>query len=592
MSYCMLSARPADNITVNRVEIIGAKALKEDQIKAVMRLKEHKLFSKTRFDRRLLRMDAISVKTFYRSKGFLEVTVKDSFAIRDDQADVFLIIKEGKQYYLRSVVIRGNRIVSDKTISNLMGLRKHKPYDPVTANSNIATVEAEYQRYGKLFCVVRVSDVIRDSVNVLIQIDEGPDVYIHSYFIEGLKQLDTSIVKRELVFKPGDKYNRDDIIRSQRRLIETGVFSAANITPIQVANSDSTVNLLIELRQFKPREWISEGGYYPIEFYEGVEPFPGIGGEVEWRNRSLLKTTTSFSTKLTGHIPIGQEIYYPRIRFDTSFRNQWILGYRIPTQIKAYYETFKNYGQKDNPNIHRYGLTVSNLYRFSDRSFFDSGLRWEKFIEPKSLKKDIEQRSFTIKLHLDGTDNPLYPQKGWMLDMDLNQTGGILGGSRDFLKMDFGVNKYVPVSGGVVLAGRIKYGMMFGWDKTYRDIRYDKFYLGGSTSLRAWETLKFQTVEVVDESGKKTEIPYGNTIRILTNWEIRFPLFWLIGGEIFADGGLLTDNVSFVTPQNIVWDIGVGVTLSTPLGPIRLDYAVPVKQLNVWELQLGVHYIF
>jgi outer membrane protein insertion porin family len=583
---------PSEEIYVNRVTILGAHAIAEDHIRSLLRLKPGTFFSRTKFDRRVLKLDALTVKTLYLSRGFLEVTVKDSFTVEDKKADVYLVIHEGKQYFLKGVKVTGNRSVNDKVIYNLLELKPGKPYNPVTINANLTLLEEAYQRKGKLFCSIQVNDAIRDSVDLFINIREGPDVYIHTYFIEGLEGLDTLLVTREFAFRVGERYDLDKITLTQKRLMETGVFSFANITPLKIADSDTMVNLLVELRRFKPREWISEGGYYPIEFYEGVEPFPGIGGEVEWRSRTLFRTMTNFSTKLTGHIPLEQEIIYPRVRFDVGFANQWFLGFRIPTRIKLYYETFRNYGQTGNPKILRYGLRLTNLYRFQERSFLESGLQWEKFIEPAGQKQDIEQRSYNLQFHWDAVDDPLYPNRGWKLDLDLNRTGGILGGNRDFLKVDLGVSGYTRPVGKIVFAGRIKYGMIFGWDTTYQDIRYDQFYLGGSTSLRGWETLRFQTRQYREADGTRRTVPYGNIVRVLTNWEVRFPLVWLLGGEIFADGGQLTDHYARVSLNRIVWDVGAGLTLSTPLGPIRLDYAVPVRQTDQWQLHLGVHYIF
>ena len=126
--------------------------------------------------------------------------------------------------------------------------------------------------------------------------------------------------------------------------------------------------------------------------------------------------------------------------------------------------------------------------------------------------------------------------------------------------------------------------MIVGWNTEYHDYLYDQFYLGGSNTLRGWDMLRYR----VDANNQ----PAGDIIRILNNYEIRFPLFWLLGGELFLDGGHIYGDYKNIALKDLNWNAGFGLTLSTPLGPIRLDAAKALnKDLN-WKIQLGVQYIF
>jgi len=578
--------------TVKTVSILGAEIVKESLILSAMRMKKSTIFSSQEFDSRILRLDAISVKTLYISNGFLEVSVEDSTRIVDDKVHVFLKISEGKQYFLRSVEIQGNQTITDKTINKILEFIPKKPYDPVTANKNLSLVRQEYEQYGKLFSSIMITDKIGDSVNVQLQVEEGPDVYIDTFFIEGLQNLGEDNVTREIAFKSGDLYKKEEIDLTKRRILQTGVFSYAGITPLPVAGSDTTVNVLIELRQFTPKQWSSEGGYFPIEYYRGVEPIPGIGGEIEWRNRSLSRSTTNFSTRVIVQGLLSEDylyLIYPKFGMDMDFSNQWFLERRIPTKIRLFYETFTNLSQEGSLSpVMRYGLQLTSHKKFDNFSFIETGLNWEQFIGFENDQQEIEQRTFKLRGFLDRSDDPLYPYNGYRLTGEVSQTGGILGGTRDYVKIDLGINKYNQIHKKIVLAGRLKYGMIFGWEGSYNDVQYEKFYLGGSSSLRGWDMLKFK----VDEN----DMPNGDIIRLMMNWEIRFPLFWILGGELFIDGGYLTDSFRNQSIGQIEWDGGFGITLMTPLVPLRLDFAIPLKKstggINSWKIQLGANYIF
>lgn len=578
--------------TVKTVSIIGAEIVKESLILSAMRTKKSTIFSSQEFDSRILRLDAISVKTLYISNGFLEVSVEDSTRIVDGKVHVFLKISEGKQYFLRSVEIQGNQTITDKTINEILEFIPKKPYDPVTANKKLSLVRQEYEQYGKLFSSIMITDKIGDSVNVQLQVEEGPDVYIDTFFIEGLQNLGEDNITREIAFKSGDLYKKEEIDLTKRRILQTGVFSFAGITPLPVAGSDTTVNVLIELRQFTPKQWSSEGGYFPIEYYRGVEPIPGIGGEIEWRNRSLARSTTNFSARVIVQGLLSEDylyLIYPKFGMDMDFSNQWFLERRIPTRIRLFYETFTNLGQEGSLSpVMRYGLQLTSHKKFDNFSFIETGLNWEQFIGFENDQQEIEQRTFKLRGFLDRSDDPLYPYNGYRLTGEVSQTGGILGGTRDYVKIDLGINKYNQIHKKIVLAGRLKYGMIFGWEGSYNDVQYEKFYLGGSSSLRGWEMLKFK----VDEN----DMPNGDIIRLMMNWEIRFPLFWILGGELFIDGGYLTDSFRNQSIDQIEWDGGFGITLMTPLVPLRLDFAIPLKKstggINSWKIQLGASYIF
>ena len=566
---------------VRSVTIKGANSLNSSDLLSVIRTKPSSLFNKEYFDRRLAKFDTISLKTYYVSHGFLSSIVKDSVLVQDEFVDIFFNIHEGDQVFLKQVKILDNHKLPEYQILEILSLKINNPYNPIDLNKNLPQLKNEYQRYGKLFAQINVYESVEDSAEIIIGIDEGKDIYIKSFSIEGIEGINPFLAERELTFIKGDLYNKDEIDHSQRRLLETGVFSYAQISPNSVMGSDSTVNLTILLRQFKPREWQSIGGYYPIEYYEGAEPLPGAGAEIGWRNRSLNFTTTNFNINLAGYLIPSQDYFYPKLIFNTVVGSPWFLDRRIPTQIGFFYETFKPYGRFRDPFIDRYGLRIVNQNNLTERSYILSELEWEKFYETE----DLEQRTYTLTTYIDQTDHPIISNSGYRLMGMFHMSGGILGGSKSFYKIDFGFNHYSVIVKNIVFAGRYKIGRIFGWNSVNSDDpQYDLFYLGGSSSLRGWDMMRFQ----IDSDGN----PSGDIFRIISNWEVRFPLFWILGGEVFIDGGMLTDKLNQDELKYFKWDGGFGITIATPLAPFRLDFALPFDGQNTWKIQMGANYIF
>ena len=569
-------------LVVKKVSINGAHSLNSFDLLGVIRTKPSSVFNKEYFDRRLVKFDAISLKTFCISQGFLSSTVKDSVVIQNESVNIHFNIIEGDQVILKQAKFFGNYKIPESQILDILSLKVNNPYNPIALNKNLSELNNEYQRFGKLFNKINVYESVEDSAEIILEINEGKDVYIKSFSIEGIEGVNHYLAERELTFNKGEIYNKDKIDHSQRRVLETGIFSFAQISPAPISGSDSTAHLTIHMKQFKYHEWQSIGGYYPIEYYEGAEPLPGAGSEIGWRNRSLNASTTNLNINLAGYLIPSQDYIYPKITFNINIGNQWFLKRRIPTKIGYFFEKFKPYGQFQDSFIARYGFRIVNQNNLSERSYLLSELKWEKFSETESL----EHRTYTLTSYIDQTDHPIIATSGYRLTGMFHMSGGILGGSKSFYKIDFGFNHYSIIINNYIFAGRYKIGKIFGWDSSnLDDPQFDLFYLGGSSSLRGWDMMRFQ----IDED---TGNPSGDIFRIISNWEIRFPIFWIVGGELFIDGGMLSDKLNEDELGNYLWNGGFGITIATPLAPFRLDFATPFDGTDTWKIQMGANYIF
>ncbi len=597
----IIFANPDENTEINTITFIGNKNIKSQFLLNIINIQNKTFFTDQSFDRRVIKLDAISIKNYYLTNGYLDVAVIDSFQINQNKADIIFRISEGKQYYLNTININGNYSISDKEIFKILNLKKKKPFNPVAIQINRNRLDDRYFELSKLFTNIKIEPKITDSVIVNISINEGPDIFIDKIFIEGINEsLDSNLVYRELLFSKKDKYLKSAIDLSQRKLMEIGIFSMAAITPIKNTTNDTTVNLLIELREMNRREILSSGGYYPITVNEGVDQVIALAGDIAWKDRRVLNSVASFQVKSSLAIPFEAGYQYPRFTFDMLISNQWILGLRIPSELKGFFQSFRNYNQDE--GIYRYGFQLANILRLDDRSYIRAILRWELFDDNKrDNKNDIENRSFRLIGRFDRSNNPIYPSKGYILNTEIISVGGALGGNRTYQKLDIGIQGYSSIQKKSVLASRIKYGMIFNWKDNYdiyESLLYDKFYLGGSSSLRAWDPLKFLTEidagnDLVGNADDRI-IPKGMLTRLLINIEVRFPIYRLFGGEVFLDGGQLTDIRNNISINDVKWGKGFGITFSSPFGPVRLDYSNKLEENNLknGKLNLGLLYIF
>ena len=590
-----LCAQKSNTRTINSVLIIGHHSFSQRKLLEQIQLKPGSflLFSRVEFDRRLLKLDAISLKNYYHANGFLEVAVKDSFSVINDKVDIFFIIEEGKQYYLNSVSIIGLRSLKEKEVKSLLDLKTGSPYNPVQINTNQALLNEAFEEKGKLFYQFDIKQEVQDSVNITILINEGADVYIHHTWVSGLELIDSNYVRNEFSFKKGDLFEKNLMDKTKRSLLQSGFFSSVSLIAHPLANSDSLVNIEVRMKEFRNRgELELEPGYEIIEYVPGVNSLVGLGGSVHWLDRMIFGSKNRFDARGSVVMPSEEGFVYPRFSVDMKISNHRPFELILPTQVKVFYQQFKNFGDEEGPYVRRFGLEYANIFRWNrQRSFLDIGFRFELFDESDVFKDRIEQRNFSIHLQQDNRDNPVYPSKGNVIIFRMDAFGGWLKGNRTYTKYDLDLRQYVSPIKNVTVAGRINVGLITGWSDDYdhyETVLFEKFYLGGSNTLRAWRPLQFMTYQT--EYG--STLPLGKTSKMLTNWEVRFPLFWELGMVLFYDGGQISDSFQTVQWKDLQWNRGVGITINLPFAPIRVDYGESIENPNLNKIHFGILYSF
>ncbi|MCH2380600.1 MAG: hypothetical protein MK228_03690, partial [Nitrososphaerales archaeon] len=310
-----LCAQKSNTQTINSVLIIGHHSFSQRKLLEQIQLKPGSflLFSRVEFDRRLLKLDAISLKNYYHANGFLEVAVKDSFSVINDKVDIFFIIEEGKQYYLNSVSIIGLRSLKEKEVKSLLDLKTGSPYNPVQINTNQALLNEAFEEKGKLFYQFDIKQEVQDSVNITILINEGADVYIHHTWVSGLELIDSNYVRNEFSFKKGDLFEKNLMDKTKRSLLQSGFFSSVSLIAHPLANSDSLVNIEVRMKEFRNRgELELEPGYEIIEYVPGVNSLVGLGGACHWLDRMIFGSKNRFDARGSVVMPSEEGFVYPR----------------------------------------------------------------------------------------------------------------------------------------------------------------------------------------------------------------------------------------------------------------------------------------
>ena len=580
----------------------GNNSLSSSQLKEKLKLKEPRLWKTTEFNRRSLKLDAFSIRNYYISEGFLEVSVEENFIIQNDNSTrIIFKIKEGLRSILRSIIVEGNNSIEERQILRILGLKIDRPLNLTGMSQNYKDLEFEYHKIGKLFFSMEQNYKSGEDIDLKLFIDEGPNAYIDSVKIIGLEEIDRLFVLRELTFKAGDLYNAELIQLSERQLFETSLFSLVDIIPSKSKLGNNRVNVNVEIKELGKRDLIIEPGFAHIpSSSSGGEPISGIEGAIRLVDRSIYNTGIRLGLRSSIDLPIDALVNrgsVPAIfRSDLSLTNNWLIKLRAPNTLKFFVDRAPELLRVDEP-ILRYGVEWTGIRRYFDQSFLKGGLSWTRIIsERMTLEEQAkeQQRSVSLRFRHRELDNLITPHNGWSLTLDSEIVGWLLGGTHDYYKLEFDYRNYTTLPKRRVFAFRTKIGRMDRLSEKAPYIpTYDLYYLGGSTSLRGWPAQRYMT-RIIDE----VERPVGGLIKVLISTELRIPLNSVFGIDLFFDGGILATSLGDLSEQidswrkGEGWNYGAELTLSTPLGPIRFYYAIPFSFPRNGIVNLGVPYAF
>ena len=420
------------------------------------------------------------------------------------------------------------------------------------------------------------------------------------------------IVTREVELAPGDVFNRDTAGTDLQRIFGLGIFEDARFS-FSPGEDPSKVVVNID---------VVEGSSGSIAAGAGFSSDSGLFGTASYQQKNLGGNNQTLGTE----IQVGDD----SLLFDVNFTDPWIAGSESRTSytVNAFrrrsislvfngdddidtQDLTPDDGDDDSnsPRIVRTGVGI-NFARplptdpFARRDWtLSTGLRYQR-VEVKDADGDLApfsqdtdssdgvNDSFNLAGGDDGTDdlislsfgatrdrrnNPLQPTKGSLLRVGAEQTIPVDGIFFNRLRANY--SRYFPIDivpfGGntEALAFNLQAGTIIGDAPPY-----EAFILGGSNSVRGFGD---------------GEVGSGESFFQATA-EYRFPIFKIVGGALFFDyGTTLGSDDDVEGSPSVLRDLpgsgfgyGLGVRVQSPLGPIRVDYAINDDGGN--EIQFGI----
>jgi outer membrane protein insertion porin family len=403
-------------------------------------------------------------------------------------------------------------------------------------------------------------DTVKNNVNITWQIDPGVLSEFGEIKIEGNERVEESLILNKLTFSKGEIYNGSKLDETQKRIYGLGLFYIVSVSAQFDERRGKEIPIKIKLEeapQFNTKIGLGYGRDEKFRASIDQRWLGFLGGARQ------LKFYAKHSSLEPYHIRLN--FLQPDFIWDLtnlSVNNFFIRQTEPGFSLKRFGADFK---------IQRpifFDISASIKYSF-ERSSLDTNSISQ--IERSKFNIDEIYNKSSIELGLERiTSNPIFdPSKGSLSSVTLHYSGLGLQSKYHFLRPTIELRKYIETLDQLILAIRFKAGTIFSYDEDNFVPYEERFYSGGSSSIRGWSRAQLGPK---DNEGK----PLGGKSIFESNIEFRFPIIWIISGVTFLDyGNVWSDELTFIADE-LRYASGLGLRVATPIGPVRLDFAIPV----------------
>ncbi|MBT8320544.1 MAG: outer membrane protein assembly factor BamA, partial [Eudoraea sp.] len=275
----VINVKKGDKVKIKNIIFEGNEKISSSKLRKAMKNTKKKLpgrfWKKSKYIEDDYQEDLTNLVDKYAENGYRDARVISDTVetLSENNIDIRIKVEEGNKYYFGDIDFVGNSVYTDRILSQVLGIKKGNTYNGVLLRKRIADntkPDAEdltnlYQNNGYLFSQINPVEVSaqKDTIDFEIRIIEGKETFLNHVTVTGNDKTNDHVVFRELRTRPGQRYSKDNIIRSVRELGQLGFFDAEQISPdIQNPNpNEGTVDLAYSLVESGSSQIELQGGY-------------------------------------------------------------------------------------------------------------------------------------------------------------------------------------------------------------------------------------------------------------------------------------------------------------------------------------------
>lgn len=619
------SVTEGDAAKINDIRIVGNKAFSESTLKKQFDQDTGGWLSwytkSNRYARSKLNADLETLRSYYLQRGYLDFRIDSTqVAISPDKQKISLVVNihEGEKFVVSGVELEGNYLGRDDEFKSLVKIRSGQAYNADLVAETTKAFSDHFSNFGFAFARVEaVPEVDRENNRVAFVLRAEPSrrAYVRRIQVTGNDRTRDEVIRREFRQFESSWYDGDKIKLSRDRVDRLGYFTEVDVDTQEIPGSPDQVDLVVHVKEkptgavtlgagFSSAEKVSLSFGIKQENAFGSGNYLGLDVNTSKFNRTLVVSTTDPYFTQDG-ISRTVDAYY---RTSRPYSGDVYVGNELVKSEDLYKIVSKGASV-------RFGVPFSEI----DTVYFGAGVEQTRI--DQGVYMPIQYRDYagknttgiplTLGWGRDSRDSALAPNSGRYQRFNAEWSPA---GDMNYVKANYQFQQYLPITKAVTFAVNAE----LGWGKGLGGKPYPifkNFYAGGLGSVRGFEqgSLGPRANQYIGADGV-TPIPYssdsysylGGSGKAVMNFELIAPfpgagndktLRWFTFvdvGTIYADSDQIS-NSSAIKSDGVRASAGIGLSWISPLGPLRLAWAQPIRKqpgdkLQKLQFQIGTSF--
>lgn len=565
---------------VRKIRFEGNKAFKTADLRREMSTKEKGWFSfftkSGRINDLVLDEDIEKLKDFYQSRGFWRARVGSPKRVptrKGDAVDLVVPVQEGPRYTVNSINFPDIKVFKPAELMPGLSLIQGMAYSSKKVRDDIRMIRSYYgsRGYADVAIVSDVREIEGSKVNIFYRITPGGRKKVGRVNIQGNTKSQDRVIRREVPMRPGENFNSVDLDTTRRRLQNLNYFSTVEVTSSNSARSGfRDVNILVREKQTGT-----------VNFGLGFSSIDNVVGFVNIEEANFDITNWKSFRGGGQRFSVSLRAGAQRTDFRLSLVEPWFLGRKLSLGTELYYRDLLFLSPEfDQTNV---GASVFLRKPVGRKSYVKAEYRIEN-IEVnaeedtsqafKDEEGDFLRSAVTLNYVYDSRDSNILPRRGHKIDLGLTYAGGFLGGDIDTYTFSAAGTKHWNLPYDTILTARSSLVVVDSHGDGDIPI-FERQFLGGARDVRGFE---FRDLGPRDAEGPNaTNEVLGGATSLFASLELTYPIVEKVRGAVFFDLGIVNEDSWDFDTSALATDAGVGLRLDLPLGPLAVDYAIPLE---------------
>ena len=583
---------------IRDIRFEGNTAIKSRVLLGKIKSQEHHIWNlwgkKGKLNNQDQQEDIQKLEQAFQDQGYVyaKVTEKRIEPVSDKRIDLVYVINEGGKYDVSAVKISGNTIFTNEQLENGVKTEAGFPYVGSDVKADEKRIHDYYGSRG--FADAHVETHLLETgpgqIAVSFVISEGSKSYISKVNISGNEHTKDVVIRRELPFAPGEILDTVKMEDGKSRLKNMNYFSTVDVnTTPTTAPGYKDVDI-----------HVAEQSTGMVNFGAGFSSIDSITGFIQ-------VTQTNFDISDWKDFRGGGQRFNTNIRagalrrdVTVSWTEPWFLGRKLQLTVEGFFHNL--YYLSNFFNQTNVGISSGLRKALGEHSYFESTYTLQQIkiqgIASGASNLIAQEAGTYIQSKIDGTfvndtrDNVFITRNGHKIEAGILLSG--LGGNVPVYGGSLKGQQYFNLPGDTILSFEGMFQTVSSWNGSRVPI-FERMFLGGANNLRGFS---YRHAGPKDNTGE----PIGGLTSVYATSEFSVPVNITANTEksprvvVFGDIGSISGATgAFVGNGAVYSDAGIGLRLFLPVGPIRVDYAIPISKdptSGTGKIQFNMGYKF